>query len=157
SREFSLCAWLFAGLSVCLSLTKPTFVHYFVLVVPFLAVLATLGGYAIGSRIWAPRRPTWIVALIVGFTAVAPAKLLYYNEVYRNRCKTVEQIAQLVDRVTPEKGLIFAEDEAIYFAAHRLPPPGLENSHHGLLSPPPGASTLLTSSQLNEWLRTGHF
>ena len=48
--EFYLCAWLAAGLSAEIGRAHPTFTQYFLLIVPFLAVLAVAGLYAIGYR-----------------------------------------------------------------------------------------------------------
>jgi len=50
-RSFYLCAWLAAALSVWVGRAHPTFARYFLLTVPFLAILAVAGLYAIVSRV----------------------------------------------------------------------------------------------------------
>ena len=42
-RECRLCGWLVAGLALFLATPLPTFPHYFILVVPFVSILAALG------------------------------------------------------------------------------------------------------------------
>jgi hypothetical protein len=48
-RELRLCGWLVAGLALFLAIPLPTFPQYFILVVPFLSILAALGGLRFGQ------------------------------------------------------------------------------------------------------------
>ena len=48
--EFYLCAWLAAAECVHLSFGRPTFERYYLLTVPFLAILAAAGLYGAASR-----------------------------------------------------------------------------------------------------------
>lgn len=52
-------------------------------------------------------------------------------------------IARTVDEITPTTGMIYAF-EAVYFGAHHLPPPALENRFN-------------PASQADEWLKYGRF
>jgi hypothetical protein len=40
--DFQLCGWLVAGLALFLARPLPTLPHYFILVVPFVSILAAL-------------------------------------------------------------------------------------------------------------------
>ena len=108
--EFYLCAWLAAALSAEVGRAHPTFPRYFVLAVPFLAILATVGLYAVRSRVWEADQPRW--------AQVADHWASY------------ERLARKIDEVTPRDALLFA-DEPVYSFTRRVPPPGLEltNSH----------------------------
>jgi 4-amino-4-deoxy-L-arabinose transferase-like glycosyltransferase len=68
--EFYLCAWLAAALSLEVSLAHPTFERYFLLAVPFLAILAAVGWYAIASRVLEPDKPLWAVLLVVAILII---------------------------------------------------------------------------------------
>ena len=59
--EFYLCGWLAAALAFEVGAAHPTFERYFVLVVPFLAILGAVGLYAIASRVLDPDKPLWAV------------------------------------------------------------------------------------------------
>src|SRR2546422_308262 len=58
-QEFYLCAWLVVGLSFYMACPRPTYPQYFILVIPFLAILASVGLYSIGSCVWNSGRPGW--------------------------------------------------------------------------------------------------
>ena len=49
--EFYLCGWLALALAALVGRAHPTFERYFMLTVPFLAVLAAVGLYGIASRL----------------------------------------------------------------------------------------------------------
>jgi 4-amino-4-deoxy-L-arabinose transferase-like glycosyltransferase len=160
--EFYLCGWLIAGQSLYLANTLPSFEQYFIFLIPFLSILAAVGVWAIGSQIWSARRPVLLMALVVGLFAAGlarPASLMQ-QDVSMN-WSDYEAIAREVNQVTPRDGLLWADDEFIYIAARRLPPPGLESTR-GLESVPlPSALAAGLSiahfSQRCEWLRTGRF
>lgn len=158
--EFSLCAWLTGGLGVYLATPYPTYPQYFVLMTPFLAILASVGAYAIGSRVWTSGRPRWLVLALLGLFTLGLAKSAYQQRQYFvPYWQEIEEFAQEINQVTPNDGLVYA-DEAIYFAARRLPPHGLENSNAFELRLPPAFAASLhvvSQSQVDEWLREGYF
>jgi hypothetical protein len=127
--EFYLCAWLGVALSVYLSIPRPTFSFYFVVVTPFLSILAALGIQVIGTHRWVSgRRALMIGALIVVYS------IGFGWEVYKMRReiffadhKAIEVIAREVNQVTPPNGWVFAFEQ-VYFEARRLPPPEMENA-----------------------------
>jgi hypothetical protein len=123
--EFYLCAWLAAGLMAEVGRAHPTFTQYFLLAMPFLAILATPGLYIIGTRLFASERPLLTAALVTGFVACALAKATYYEVKDTNNWHVYERLAKKIDQVTPRNAPVLA-DEPIYFLTKRTPPPGYE-------------------------------
>jgi hypothetical protein len=111
--------------------------QYFVLVIPFLSILGAIGLYAIGSRVWMPRRPGYLVLVVSGLFALGLVRPAYWvlND-SQPRWQAFEEIAREVNRVTPADGVVWAEGECmecVYFAARRKPPAGFENANSRLL------------------------
>jgi hypothetical protein len=128
--EFYLCAWLAAALAVEVGRAHPTFARYFLLTVPFLAILATVGLYAIASRVFEPDKPLWAVLPVSLLLVFGLGKSLYDHGQQMGDWSPYERIAKKIDEVTPRNAMLFA-DESIYFLTRRVPPTGLEltNSH----------------------------
>jgi hypothetical protein len=137
-REFRFCGWLVAGLALFLAAPLPTYPHYFILVVPFVSILAALGMNVLGARLWPSARPLYVVLpLLVLFTlGLAKVAVQLRWTFFAPRWAMVEELAREVNRVTPRDGLVHAS-EVVLFAARRLPPPGMENSFVSLLRLPP--------------------
>src|SRR5262249_14526009 len=75
--EFYLCGWLAAGLAIFLTTARPTFSPYFVLLIPFLSILASVGIMATASWLGPSERPAWLVlAVLVLFSSGLPWSLL---------------------------------------------------------------------------------
>jgi len=160
--EFYLCGWLVAGQGLYLANTLPSFEQYFIFLIPFLSILAAVGVWAIGSQIGGTRRPALLMALIVGLFVAGlarPASQMFTGFDESDSWSYYEAVAREVNQVTPRDGLIWAEDEFIYIAARRLPPPGMESTRHFESLPSALASALpiVPFSQECEWLRTGRF
>jgi hypothetical protein len=69
----------------------------------------------------------------------------------------VERLASAANRVTPSDGLLF-ESENQYFAGHRVPPAGLENSSSAALPATVAAWLHVpTQADIDRWLDRGHF
>jgi hypothetical protein len=156
-EEFYLCAWLSGGLGLAITAARPVLFEYFVLMVPFLAILAAVGIAAIGSTFFGRLRPGWLAAPLVALFAVGTARWASVRD-FRFRWADWEQIAAAVNQVTPANGWVYAEP-AVYFAGRRTPPPGLENSVHALRVSADLASYLhvVPQSRLQEWLSGGRF
>jgi hypothetical protein len=157
--EFYLCGWLAVTTAAELCVARPTFQRYFLFVVPFLAVLASAGLYAISLRMHNPDRPAWPVLVLTILTALGLSKSLYdKREVYSWR--EMEDVARKVNEVTPAHGTLWA-DELIYFVARRRPPSGMElaDSHKLELLPPKLAASLhiVPKSQLDPRVKAGEF
>ncbi|MBI3665494.1 MAG: glycosyltransferase family 39 protein [Acidobacteria bacterium] len=159
--EFRLCAWLAGALSLYLATPHPTLPQYFVLVVPFAGILASLGVYATGVRIWRPDRAARLVLAAVGLFALGLGRSAYAERrSFQFGLRHIEDLAREINQVTPNNGLLWADDETVYFVAQRLPPPGMEHLNAGRLELPPGFAAFLhvvLRSQVEERLAAGGF
>ena len=159
--EFSLCAWLTIGLGMFSVVASPMFPQYFLLLIPFLGILASLGVYAIGSRIGATGRPAWVVLGLVALFAAGLMKSAYAErKLWVPFWPGVVEVAREINRVTPRNGTLYAPHESVYFATRRLPPPGLENLHAVEAQLPPGLAAtrrIAPQSRVDEWLASGRF
>lgn len=145
-REFYLCGWLAAFLMLHISTAMPTFTRYYLLAVPFLAILASAGLYSMGSRLAAPDRPFWPALIVSGITIVYLARVLYGG---RDDFKwsDIEAGAVKVNQVTPAQAPLMA-DELTYFVTRHPPPSGMELADsHKLDFPPEVAARLHVISQ----------
>jgi len=158
--EFRLCVWLLAAFGIYLSLARPTFQQYFTLMIPFAGILATVGVYAIGSRLWGASRPAVPVALVLVLYAVGLARSGWiYRSFFNHLMQQVDAFAAEIDRVTPPNGLVYTT-EVIYFASHHDPPPGLENLQGLRLQVEPVLARslrLASTAQVDQWLGEGRF
>jgi 4-amino-4-deoxy-L-arabinose transferase-like glycosyltransferase len=123
-EELYLCCWLVVALALYLSTAHPTFERYFLLMVPFLAILASVGLYEVSSRLDTRSRPFWPVFVLTALLCLGLAQALYERR-NDNTWRNLEEIARHVDQVTPPQGLLLA-DEHIYFLTRRMPPSGME-------------------------------
>ena len=157
--EFYLCGWIAVATGAELCTPRPTFQRYFMLTVPFVAILAAVGLYAVTLRMWNAARPGWPILAITVLAALGLGKSIYERrEIYT--WSYFEQIARKVDEVTPPGGTIFA-DEQIYFLTRRRPPSGfeLEDSHKLELLPPDVARALhiVPKSEVDRRVAAGFF
>jgi hypothetical protein len=158
--ELRLCAWLVVGLGTFLCIPRPTFAIYFVLLIPFLSILAAMGTYAIGTRFGPSAKPVWLVLPLVGLFMLGLARAAYRerSQLYLYWYE-IDAIAREINRVTRPDQLVYAHD-SIYFATRRLPPNGLENAFAPDLDLPPALASSLhvvRRSQIDEWLAGGRF
>jgi hypothetical protein len=137
--EYYLSGWMALGIGAELAATHPTFDWYFVVVIPFLAIPAAAGLYALDSRM-----PPWLPAaafavLFAGLFSGLGARTLYRDRV-RFTWRMLEAVAAKVNQVTPPGRAIWA-DEHIYFLTRRPPAEGTEFSYAEVIDrPPPRAS-----------------
>jgi len=143
--ESYLCAWLTVVLSVCLAIPRPTFSFYFVLLTPFVGVLAATGLHAIGTLGWFSGRRVLVIPSLIVLYSIGLGWQVYKmrREIFYADHKTMEAIAREVNQVTPADGWVFAFEQ-VYFEARRLPPPGLENAFNPY-------------SRRDEWLAANRF
>jgi len=156
--EFYLCAWLAAALSAEVGRAHPTFARYFLLAVPFLAILAAVGLYAIASRVLEPGKPLWAVLLVVVVLVFGLGRSLYDHR-QMGDWSVYQRLATNIDEVTPRNALLFA-DEPIYFLTRRAPPSGLELSDSHKVDLGPAENKLLhilTSSEVKRQVQSGMF
>ena len=152
--EFYLCAWLAAALSVFVATAHPTFRQYFLVAVPFVAVLATAGCYVVVRQSPKP----WLFAVVLVFVAAGLGRSLY-DESDNMVWKDLNELVKTVDSVTP-KGASLGADENVYFLAGRTPPAGLEwTSGHKIDMPMDRARPLhvMPQKELDRQVKRGDF
>jgi hypothetical protein len=155
--EFYLCAWLAAALSAEVGSAHPTFTRYFLLTVPFLAILAVAGLFAL-SRAFETDRPLWPVLVVALLIALGLGKTLYERREMET-WSVYQRLAAKVDRVTPPNAPIFAL-EPLYFLTQRRPPPGYELSYTHLVNLPPAEAALmhiLNEAEVKRQVQSGMF
>lgn len=156
--ELYLCAWLAAAQGAYLCTAHPTFSRYFLLTVPFLAILASVGLYAAASRMADPDRPLLPVAALTVLLALGLAKKLY-DEWDSFEWHDLEEVARAVEQVTPPGRTLLA-DEHIYLLTRRPPPSGMEHSDSHKLNFPSGVAARLhvvPEAELNRRIEAGAF
>jgi hypothetical protein len=156
--EFYLCGWLALALWAQISCAHPNFPQYFILLVPFLSVLAAVGLYSIGSQMYDPDRPFWPVLIYSVLLFLGLAKSLYEERDDVN-WQDFEEISRKVDQVTPPHALLLA-DEHVYFLTRRLPPSGMElRDAHKLELPDDLADSMhiVTGSELDRRIQARIF
>lgn len=130
---YYLCGWTAVALTVHISYAHPTFAWYYLLAAPFLATLAPVGLYALGSRLQLADRPlaAWAPVAVLGLLGLVKSVHAEWDYV---RWADYADLAARVGAVTPPDARIYA-DEQIYFLLHRMPPEGqaIEDSHKFLL------------------------
>jgi hypothetical protein len=137
------------GLQV--SSAHPTFEMYFILMVPFLGILASVGLYEVSSRLDTLSRPFWPVFVVTVLLCLGLAQALYQRrDDYTWR--DLEEVASKVDQVTPPQGTLFA-DERIYFLTRRTPPSGAELSDSQKLNLPASLAASVHIVPLAEFAR----
>jgi hypothetical protein len=130
--QFYLCAALCLALGLQQSAAHPTFSRYFVLLIPFAAILASAGLYFACARTSvSPRAGVAFAALLM---SLGLARTLF-DEGEDFHWKQMEAIAARVEQVTPRNASVWG-DEHIYFLTRRTPPPGMEFAFGHKLSLP---------------------
>lgn len=159
--EFYLCAWLTGGLGLFLAGTLDASDPYFLLLIPFLGILASLGVYAIASRIEDAARPGWLLVLVIGIFTVGLGEPTYnFVQESAGRWHYYDELAREVKQVTPRGGLVWG-DAFIYVATQRVSPRTMAiASHPYLLHVPEEVAFTMqmpSSPQLDVWLASGRF
>jgi hypothetical protein len=158
-REYYLCAWLTLGMCAEIATAHPTFARYFVLVVPFVSILAAAGLYTVSERLFRPEASYAALALLMLLFALGLGKSLHERAHNVRTWAVHEQLAKKVDEVTPHDAPIFA-DEEVYFLTRRTPPSGLEfeYSHKLKLAPALAAQLhIVDQDQINRMAADGKF
>jgi hypothetical protein len=156
--EFYLCGWLAAALIVHIASGHPNFERYYLFAVPFLGILASAGLYAAGSRLVAPDRPFWPVAVVSILVCLGLAKSLY-DEREDFNWRDVEAIARKVNEVTPPQAALLA-DELTYFVSRHGPPSGMELADSHKLDFPAGRAAelhVISRAELERRIQAGAF
>jgi hypothetical protein len=157
-REFLLAGALGLALVLFISTAHPTFERYYIVAMPFLAILGGLGFYPLASRIASSERPG-----VAGTVAVALLAAIWLRGLFDERddehWSDYEQVAQQVAKVTPVSATLYA-DEVVYFLLDRTPPPGMEFSYAQRLELPSkqaAALHIVSSKELKQQMQRGRF
>jgi len=148
--------------ALCLALVPLTWHMYFVVVVPYVSLLAAAGLCQLGARakLWQglskiPMGTVWLyslglaIPLLAGVISGRPG-----------RWAPPEEAARIVNIETGPKQPVYSDDESIYVAARRLPPRGLENSFGAVVRLPAGEyerAGLVPPEKNEDLLRAGNF
>jgi len=157
--EFYLCGWMALGLGLEEGLAHPTFTRYFVLTIPFAAMLAGPGLYQLTARLTggAPRRAVPVLLLTV-LTAMGAGRAIYDNsEVYRWR--DMQKVAAKIRQVTPPGAALYA-NEPLYFLMHWPPPEGMQFAYSRDLDLPAAESAqlhIVRQKDLDKQVEAGRF
>jgi hypothetical protein len=157
-RDLYLCAWVALALGMHISSARPTFQRYYLLLVPFLAPLATVGLYWAVSHLHTTQRPFWPVFATVLFIAAGAAKLIHEGQ-DNFTWKDFDGVSREVAQSVPADAPLYA-DEHVYFLTHHPPPPGLElHDSHKLDLPPDRARELhlVPMREIERRIRAGEF
>lgn len=157
-REFYLCVWLTVAESAYLCIPRPTFGRYYLFVIPFLAICASIGLYAIAALVGSLRMPWRYPAILAMIVTVAFVKISV-DDVNDYSWPELEKVAKKVDAVTPAQASLLA-DEEIYFLTRRMPPPGNEYmDSHKLELPAARAETMhvISMPKLKQEVAAGKF
>jgi hypothetical protein len=156
--EFYLCLGLALAMGVQNSFAHPTFRQYFVMLVPFVAILASLGLYSLALRLGFLAKPLRLVLALMLLLGLQLARSSY-DEYHWENWYDYEEMARKVDEVTAPQAMLLA-DEPVYFLTHRQPPSGMEyhDSHKLDLSPALNAMLhILPQAELDRQIETGAF
>ncbi len=126
--EFYLCGWMALAIGAELAIAHPTFSRYFCLLVPFAAILALPGLYALGDRVMGPGKPFWPVFFVSLICIASLARDLCIDRSDSNRWQEYEAATRKLLQVTPPGKQFFAEEQ-MYFLSKRRPPSGMEFSY----------------------------
>lgn len=133
--ELMLAAALAGTLALEAAFAHPTFPQYFVLTVPFLAILAGEGFMALGPR--------WPVVVLGAVLVVALGFSLIEMRDNNNSWTAMAALARKIQEVTPAKGVVLA-DPPVYFALKQQPPSGMEfPASHDIETLGPGRAAAL--------------
>ncbi|MBV9085029.1 MAG: hypothetical protein JOZ62_20315 [Acidobacteriaceae bacterium] len=157
-NELYLAAALAAALVAYISTAHPTFGRYYIVAIPFFAVVAGPGLYVAGSRLISPERPLWPTVGVAFLLTVAVARALFDDRDQATWAR-YEEVARKVREVTPHGAMLFA-DEQVYFLLRWPPPSGMEFSYsHKLDIPVKEASALhiIPRKELQREVKAGIF
>ncbi len=152
--EVQLCGWIAGVSAVYLAATHPTFAQYFLLDVPFAAILAAVGLQELYERY--PRR--WPALVAAGFTLAAFGRMLY-EERGDTSWADLTQVAQAVNEVAKPNTRLYAEEQTYLLTGH-VPPPGMEwNSSHKIRISMAQSCPyhVLPQPELDRQIRAGNF
>jgi hypothetical protein len=154
--EGLLCAALGGALALEAATAHPTFERYFLLAVPYLAILAGLG---LRHSLAEATRPRLIAAAMAALLAATWAKSLQSRQdIYT--WNDMEQVARKTAELAPANAFLWA-DEPIYFLLRRTPPSGMEFAYshklEGLAAGRAAELRILPFSEIGRRMAAGRY
>ncbi len=156
--EFRLCAWIVIAVTAQNITAHPTFPQYFIFAVPFMAVLACAGVYALLCRLNLAEQGWRFAAALGCFMLLAVGRGMFEGRDAESWQK-LAQIAAKVDAVAPRNAPV-AVQEPIYFITGREVPPGMEFEFAHKLDLGPERNRLfhiMPRAELDRELKAGRF
>jgi hypothetical protein len=156
--EFRLCLWLALAMGAQNAMAHPTFLQYFIFLVPFLAVLACAGFCAVASRLGYAGQPRRAALALGCFMLLALGRGIYSNA-DSDTWRGVTLAARKVDQVTQRDAPVLAPEQ-IYFLTGRTPPPGMVFGFAHKLDLGPQRNALLhivPQAELDREIKAGRF
>ncbi len=123
--ELRLCLWLPIAIAFQNLFAHPTFPMYFVFLIPFIAVLAVVGFFAVVERFGNSQNAETAAWILVALAVVCLSNSIY--EDYGFTWPELEQVAAKVKQVTPKGAPLWAPAQ-IYFLTNWPVPTGMEHS-----------------------------
>jgi hypothetical protein len=163
STRYSLqfAALIASSWALFLVLPRPTFFFYYVLMIPYVCLLGSAGLWVMAVRMWSPR---WASIILVG--TIVLYSLSVIRPFVHNSLSTddqfahYEKVARMINAISGPNEPLYADDEAIYVFARRLPPRGLENRFEAALRLSPeeyARAGLVPPERIEAQLRAGSF
>lgn len=122
--ELYLCAWLVVAVAVQNVFAHPTFSQYFIFGIPFLAVLATAGFYALYTRLRLAMSPERAALMLGCFMLLTLGRSVFQSRDSQS-WQHLQVIAKKVNEVTPPNAPAMLQ-EPVYFLTGRQVPFGME-------------------------------
>jgi hypothetical protein len=145
-----------------LTLVRPTWHMYYVLVVPYVSLLAAAGLCQFCARSKLSRWSSKILAGTVLLYSLGLVIPLVASVISRRpgRWAPAEEAARIINAETGFNQAVYSDDESIYVAARRFPPRGLENSFGAVVRLPASEynrAGLVAPEKNEDLLRAGNF
>lgn len=141
-QQVRLCAVIAVAIGAGIALAKTTAAFYFLLVTPFLAILAVVAITEIARRTAASGRIGVAILFLVYVSGLSGLRYVWRWEAPYLDHRVAAEIAHELTTCAPSGN--FYAFEAVYLEADRLPPPGLENVFNPF-------------SERESWLSAGRF
>ncbi len=156
--EFWLAVAMAAALLLYISTAHPTFSRYYIVGLPFYAMVAAPGLMIVGGRLLSDQRRFWAAGALSALLLLSLTRTLF-DDRDSATWQRYDDIANAIKKVSPPGARIFA-DEHVYFLLHRLPPPGLEFSYsHKVELPAKEAAFLhiIPAKELEKQVESGYY
>ena len=140
-REATLCLAVALALMLYISTAHPTFARYYIVGAPFYSAIGAAGFLWVSERLFPNARFPWTVVGLGVIVITALIRLVSLDGDSTTWAQ-YEKLAAKVAKVTPQNGVVFA-DEQVYFLLHWIPPTGMEFSYSHKLSFPPAEEAKL--------------